>query len=49
MTDFVEADFVQYVQDLLQQHKGQRIRCFDYANQHYWLKQPEQVKGVWRF
>lgn len=49
MTDFVEADFVQYVQDLLQQHKGQRIRCFDYANQRYWLKQPEQVKGVWRF
>ncbi|MFZ7216990.1 phosphotransferase [Avibacterium avium] len=42
------SEFQERVQALLKQHKGERIVSFDYDNQRYWLKQPEQLKGVWR-
>ncbi|MFZ7229598.1 phosphotransferase [Avibacterium avium] len=42
------SEFQEKVQALLKQHKGERIVSFDYDNQRYWLKQPEQLKGVWR-
>lgn len=42
------SEFQEVVQALLKQHKGERIVSFDYDNQRYWLKQPEQLKGVWR-
>lgn len=36
-----------YVQKLLEEHRGERVFRFEYLGKHYWLKQPEQLKGIW--
>ena len=36
-----------HVQKLLEEHRGERVFRFKYLGKHYWLKQPEQLKGIW--
>ena len=36
-----------HVQKLLEEHRGERVFRFEYLGKHYWLKQPEQLKGIW--
>ncbi|WP_109079323.1 lipopolysaccharide kinase InaA family protein [Aggregatibacter kilianii] len=47
MSDLSPLSFEQYVRQLLTEHKGERVYHFTYGNKSYWLKQPEQLKGVW--
>ncbi|EGY34182.1 30S ribosomal protein S15 [Aggregatibacter actinomycetemcomitans serotype e str. SC1083] len=47
MSGSVKFSFAQYVRQLLAEHKGERVYYFTYGNKNYWLKQPEQLKGVW--
>ncbi|TCP92030.1 hypothetical protein EDC44_1296 [Cricetibacter osteomyelitidis] len=42
------TEFQQYVRELVTQNQGKRIFSFDYNGVKYWIKQPEDVKGVWR-
>ena len=39
--------FKAHVQMLLKEHRGERVFQFEYLGKHYWLKQPEQLKGIW--
>lgn len=41
--------FEQYVIELLNKNKGRRIYSFQYENKNFWLKQPENIKGIWKF
>ncbi|QLB12978.1 hypothetical protein EV697_102346 [Bisgaardia hudsonensis] len=43
-----QIEFEQYIKSLLVSQKGKRIYCFQYNAQSYWLKQPEELKGIWR-
>ena len=36
-----------HVQKLLEEHRGERVFRFKYLGETYWLKQPEQLKGIW--
>ncbi|KFZ38829.1 serine/threonine protein phosphatase [Shewanella mangrovi] len=38
----------QKVQQLLVEHRGERIISFDFSGRKYWLKQPEQLHGRMR-
>ncbi|WP_373100267.1 MULTISPECIES: protein kinase family protein [Pasteurellaceae] len=40
--------FEHYVRQLLQKYHGKRILPFSYEGKAFWLKQPEQVRGIWR-
>ena len=48
MSDSARSAFKEYVWQLLAEHKGERVYHFTYQKQAYWLKQPEQLRGVWR-
>lgn len=37
----------QKVQQLLSTHKGARTMSFEFEGKKYWLKQPEQLSGIW--
>lgn len=37
----------QQVSQLLTQYQGKRIHYFEFENKGYWLKQPEQLSGIW--
>jgi uncharacterized protein HI_1326 len=39
--------FKAHVQTLLQEHRGERVFCFEHLGKTFWLKQPEQLRGVW--
>ena len=41
------SSFKEHVQKLLEEHRGERVFQFEYLGKHYWLKQPEQLKGIW--
>ena len=41
------SSFKEHVQKLLEKHRGERVFQFEYLGKHYWLKQPEQLKGIW--
>ena len=43
----MSLSFKAYVQMLLKEHRGERVFQFEYLGKHYWLKQPEQLKGIW--
>ncbi len=43
------SEFSQYCERLFQQNQGKRILHFVYQGIHYWLKQPEKLKGIWHF
>ncbi|QSX32393.1 phosphotransferase [Shewanella avicenniae] len=42
------ATIEQKVQQLLLEHRGERIISFDFSGRKYWLKQPEQLHGRMR-
>ncbi|MDU8924412.1 protein kinase family protein [Pasteurellaceae bacterium LIM206] len=42
------TQFEQYVSALFQAHRGKRVLRFEYEGNIFWMKQPEQLKGVWR-
>ena len=44
----LDLTFEQYVQQLLEQHRGERILPFTFNHERYWLKQPERLFGVWK-
>ncbi|GJH42634.1 protein kinase family protein [Pasteurella canis] len=44
----IDITFEAYVKHLFANHKGTRIYRFEYFGQHFWLKQPEQLKGIWK-
>lgn len=48
MAEMNKVVFENYVQSVLQEHKGKRIVSFEYENQRYWLKQPEYLEGIWK-
>lgn len=48
MLEEERSEFEEYVKSLLVTKKGERIYKFQYANQFYWLKQPEQLRGIWK-
>ena len=35
------SSFKDHVQELLEEHRGERIFRFEYLGKQYWLKQPE--------
>lgn len=41
-------EFQQHVQNLVKQNQGKRVFDFVYNGTKYWVKQPENVKGIWR-
>ena len=41
----MSLSFKAHVQMLLKEHRGERVFQFEYLGKHYWLKQPEQLKG----
>lgn len=41
------SSFKDHVQELLEEHRGERVFRFEYLGKQYWLKQPEQLKGIW--
>lgn len=43
----MNPEFKQYVTRLVAEKKGERICRFEYEGRVYWLKQPEQLSGVW--
>ncbi|MFD1805889.1 protein kinase family protein [Pasteurella oralis] len=43
-----DTAFEEYVKQLLINHKGTRIYRFEYQGQYFWLKQPEQLHGIWK-
>ena len=38
-------EFRQYVNQLVIEHRGERIYPFQYEGKKFWLKQPEKLKG----
>ena len=40
-------EFRQYVNQLVIEHRGERIYPFQYEGKKFWLKQPEKLKGIW--
>ncbi|HBO37097.1 MAG TPA: hypothetical protein DD638_00330 [Pasteurellaceae bacterium] len=42
------TEFSRYVAKLFVQYKDKRIHQFTYQNQLFWLKQPDQLQGVWK-
>lgn len=38
----------QQVKQLVEQHKGKRVHFFQFDGKDFWLKQPEQLQGIWR-
>lgn len=47
MSQSSALSFEQYVMQLLAEHKGERVYHFAYKGKTFWLKQPEQLHGVW--
>ncbi len=49
MSQLSALPFEEYVQQVLAEHKGERVYHFTYNDKDFWLKQPEQLHGVWHF
>ena len=49
MSQLSALSFEEYVQQVLAEHKGERVYHFTYNDKDFWLKQPEQLHGVWHF
>ena len=49
MSQLSALSFEEYVQQILAEHKGERVYHFTYNDKDFWLKQPEQLHGVWHF
>ena len=43
----MSPEFRQYVNQLVIEHRGERIYPFQYERKKFWLKQPEKLKGIW--
>ena len=43
----MSPEFRQYVNQLVIEHRDERIYPFQYEGKKLWLKQPEKLKGIW--
>lgn len=43
----MSPEFRQYVNQLVIEHRDERIYPFQYEGKKFWLKQPEKLKGIW--
>lgn len=46
--EFAHTSFEEYIAQLVKDNKHKRIYHFQYQGKHYWLKQPEQLRGIWK-
>ncbi|XWY20236.1 RIO1 family regulatory kinase/ATPase [Bisgaard Taxon 45] len=46
--EFLPTSFEEYIAQLVEKNRHRRIYRFQYQGKHYWLKQPEQLRGIWK-
>ncbi|EJS89177.1 Mn2+-dependent serine/threonine protein kinase [Pasteurella multocida subsp. multocida str. Anand1_buffalo] len=46
--EFAHTSFEEYIAQLVENNKHKRIYHFQYQGKQYWLKQPEQLRGIWK-